>query len=233
MNQYFLRNENKNKVNMKIKVTFLLDKKNFNLSKNIIKNFYSNKKYIIKKSFESKKISNQDIVFVLNYTKILPNKFLKDNKLVVVPHSSNLPMDKGFAPIQNQILRNKKKIFVSLVKADVNHSVDSGPIFLKDYFMLDGTELFDEIISKAIKADIKIIKKFLKEYPRIRSFNQSGKGKFNKKRYPEDSQININQSLKKQFNNLRINNNKDYPSYFLFKGFKYIIKIYKRKISKD
>jgi hypothetical protein len=35
MNQYFLRNENKNKVDMKIKVTSLLDKKNFNLSKNV------------------------------------------------------------------------------------------------------------------------------------------------------------------------------------------------------
>ena len=35
MNQYFLGNENKNKVDMKIKVTSLLDKKNFNLSKNV------------------------------------------------------------------------------------------------------------------------------------------------------------------------------------------------------
>ena len=131
---------------MTFKVTFLLDRKNFNISKNIISKFHSNKKYKIKKSFEYKKIKNQDIVFVLNYTKILPFSFLKKNKLVLIPHSSNLPMDRGFAPIQNQILRNKKKIYVSLVKADINYEVDGGPIFLRDSFILDGTELYQEII---------------------------------------------------------------------------------------
>ena len=52
-------------------------------------------------------------------------------------------MDKGFAPVQNQILRNKKKIFISLIKA-VN-KVDSGPIYMQSYFKLDGTELNNEI----------------------------------------------------------------------------------------
>ena len=68
---------------------------------------------------------------------------MKKNNLVLIAHPSKLPMDKGFAPVQNQILRNKKKIFISLIKA-VN-KVDSGPIYMQSYFKLDGTELNNEI----------------------------------------------------------------------------------------
>ena len=56
-----------------------------------------------------------------------------------------------------------------------------------------------------------------------------GKSNFNEKRYPKDSQLNINKTIKEQFNHLRINDNKLYPSYFIYKGHKYIINILKEK----
>ena len=54
-----------------------------------------------------------------------------------------------------------------------------------------------------------------------------GKGNFNKRRYPKDSQLDINKTIKQQFNHLRINDNELYPSFFYHKGQKYIIKIFK------
>ena len=209
------------------KVTFLLDKTNLWFEKQLKDyNFKLNHKYTFKISKNSNKIKNQDIVFPISYTKILPESFLKRNKLVLIAHPSKLPENKGFAPIQYQILKNKKKFFISLIKAV--KKVDAGPIYLQNSFTLNGTELSDEIRYLQGLQILKIVRNFLKKYPKIKSKNQSNKGNFNKRRYPKDSKLNINKTIKQQFNHLRINNNKLYPSFFYFKGKKYIIKIYKK-----
>ena len=210
----------------KYKVTFLLDKTNLWFEK-YLKNhdFKLKNKYNFKITKNPKTIRNQDIVFPLSYTKILPNEFLKRNKLTLIVHPSKLPKEKGFAPVQYQILKNKKKIFISLIEAC--NKVDVGPIFLVDNFLLNGTELCDEIRYKQGMAFLKIIKKFLVSYPKIKRKNQIDKGNFNKRRYPKDSELNINKTIKEQFNLLRINDNKLYPSFFYYKKNKYILKIYK------
>ena len=211
----------------KYKVTFLFDKSNLWFESHLKKtNFGLENKYTFKITKNEKKVINQDIVFHLSYTKVLPKNFLKRNKLVLIVHPSKLPKDKGHAPIQHQILRNKKKIYISLIKAE--SKADSGSIYLQDYFVLNGTELFNEVRNLQALKFLKIIKKFLLKFPKIKSINQVGKGTFNKKRGPEKSELNINKSIKEQFNHLRINDNEIYPSFFNYRGKKYIIKIYKK-----
>ena len=212
----------------KYKITFLLVRSNlwFEIQ---LKNFDFNldSKYIFKISKNHNNIKNQNIVFPLSYTKILPESFLQKNDLVLIAHPSKLPKDKGFAPLQYQVLENKKKFYISLIKAV--KKVDAGPIYLQNSFILNGTELSDEIRNIQGLQFLKIIKDFLIKYPNIKSKKQNGKSNFNKRRFPKDSQLSINQTIKKQFNHLRINDNKLYPSFFFFKGQKYIIKIYKEK----
>ena len=102
----------------KYKVTFLLDKSNLWFEKQLKNyNFRLNSKFIFKISKNPKNIKNQNIVFPLSYTKILPESFLQKNELILIAHSSKLPKDKGFAPLQYQILRNKNKVYMSLIKA--------------------------------------------------------------------------------------------------------------------
>jgi len=215
-------------VKIKYKITFLLDTSNLWFEKQL-KNFdfKLDSKYIFKISKNHKNIKNQDIVFPVSYTKILPESFLQKNDLVLIAHPSKLPKDKGFAPLQYQVLRNKKKFYISLIKAV--KEVDAGPIYLQKSFNLNGTELSDEIRTIQGLQILRIIKDFLIKYPNIKSKKQKGKSNFNKRRFPKDSQLNINQTIKKQFNHLRINNNKHYPSFFYLKGQKFIIKIYKEK----
>ena len=213
---------------MKYKVTFLLDKSNLWFEKQLRNyNFKLNNKYIFKISKNPNNIKNQNIVFPLSYTKILPESFLKKNELVLVPHSSKLPKDKGFAPVSYQILRNKNKIYFSLIKA--SKKIDSGPIYFQSFFLLKGDELIDEIRSISFLQDLKMIKKFLLKYPNVKSKKQSGKGSFNKRRHPKDSELDINKTIKQQFNHLRINDNELYSSFFYFKDKKYIIKIFKEQ----
>jgi methionyl-tRNA formyltransferase len=215
-------------VRKKYKVTFLLDKSNLWFEKQLRNyDFKLNNKYTFKISKNPNKIKNQNIVFPLSYTKILPESFLQKNELVLITHPSKLPKDKGFAPLQYQILKNKNKVYMSLIKAA--KEVDAGPIYFQNSFMLDGTELSGEIRNIQGIQFLSIIKKFLVKYPNIDSKKQIGKGNFNKRRYPKDSQLNINKTIKQQINYLRINNNELYPSFFYYKGQKYIIKIFKEK----
>ena len=211
----------------KYKVTILIDPNNSWIEEFAKKIKYNKKKYIVKFSKSSFHVSNQDIVLVLSYTKILKSNFLKKNKLVLIAHPSNLPRNKGFAPVQNQMLKNKKKIIFSLIKAEKN--VDSGPICLKIPFYLDGLELYDEFRQKQGEAVIKLIQKFFKKYPKVKFKPQIGKSTFNKKRTNKDYEINIFKNIKSQFNILRICNNDFYPAYFVYKKQKFILKIYKNK----
>ena len=57
-----------------IKITFLIDKNN-NWIKNFLKINNFGKKYNINFNYNPKKIKNNDIVFILSYTKILNENF--------------------------------------------------------------------------------------------------------------------------------------------------------------
>lgn len=205
------------------KICFLFDSKNNWLKNKIKKNFKNNYKYRFSFFENFKTIKNYDVVFILGYTKILKTNFLKNNKLNLVIHESNLPKGKGFAPVQWQILDNKNKIPICIVEA--KSKFDSGDIYLKKYFSIKSTDLYDQIRESQGKATINIIKDFLNYYPKVKSKPQKGKSTYFKKREKKNSEISINKSLKSQFNNLRISNNQSWPSFFYFKGVKYILKI--------
>ena len=214
--------ESKNK--KKISIVFLFDRKN-NWVKKYFKNFSVNKRYLLKQTYNEKLIKNKDMVFPICYTKKLDNSFLKNNKNTLIIHCSKLPYDKGFAPVQNQILRNQNKIYISICIA--SEKIDSGDIVYQSYFKLDGKELYDEIREKQAKAIKNSIKNLLKKYPKFVKIKQKKIGTFNKKRKKEDSKLNFNKSIKENFNLLRICNNDLFPGYFIYKGVKYIIKINK------
>lgn len=211
----------------KYKVTILIDTNNSWIEKFLKKIRYNTKKYFIKFEKIENKIKNQDIVLVLSYTKVLKEKFIKRNKLVLIAHPSDLPKDRGFAPVQNQILKNKKKIYFSLIKAV--KKIDAGPVCLKIPFFLDGLELYEDMRIKQGKAAVKLIEKFLTKYPKVNFKDQIGISNYNKKRVNEDYRLNINKNIKSQLNILRICNNENYPAYFIYKKQKYILNIFKSK----
>ncbi|MBD1173866.1 methionyl-tRNA formyltransferase [Pelagibacterales bacterium SAG-MED01] len=216
----------KTKKNKKYHVTFLLDKSNNWIEKYLINfNFNLKKKFFfkIKKNFHL--IKNQDLVFVLSYTKILSEKFILKNKLNIVVHSSKLPKDRGFSPVQNQVLRGKSIIDISLIK--LVKKVDSGDIFLRDKYKINNTDLNDEIRKKQAIATLKIIKKFLIKFPNINKKKQSGKASFNKRRNFWSNKLDINKSIRSQINLLRIADNDRYPCFFEYKKKIFKIKIYK------
>ena len=211
----------------KFKVAFLIDKNN-NWIENRIYNFQKSlkkSKYFSKVFKDYRRINNYDLVFILNFTKILNNNFLKKNKLNLVIHASHLPEGKGFAPMQWQILKDKKYIYNSLIEAV--KKVDSGKVYLKEKMFFKGNELYDDLREIQSESTIQLIKKFLKKYPNITPKKQLGKSTYFKKRKIEDSELNINKNIKNLFPLMRIANNNKWPLFFKYKNIKYILKIYK------
>ena len=88
-------------------------------------------------------------------------------------------------------------------------------------------ELNEDIRRRQALKTIEIINKFLKNRGKIKPVLQKGKITFLKKRLPKDSFLDINKTLKSQFNLLRIVDNKRYPAFFYNKKTKYILKIFK------
>tara|TARA_B100000787_G_scaffold169757_1_gene162126 strand:+ start:787 stop:1419 length:633 start_codon:yes stop_codon:yes gene_type:complete len=208
------------------KVLFLLDKKNDWIKQFIIDyNFSLKKKFTIKVSYNKNLIKKYDIIFLINYLKILSKNTVSKNFCLLV-HESNLPKDKGGAPIQNQILRGKKKIHLSLIK--VTEKLDSGDIYLKSNFKLDGSELNNEIRKIQALKSLDLIKKFLNNLKIYKPKKQIGISTYNKLRTGIDSLIDVKKSIKDQFNLLRVCDNERYPAYFIFKKKRYILKIYKK-----
>ena len=75
----------------------------------------------------------------------MKKNFLKNNKLTLIIHESNLPKGKGFSPVQWQLIKGKTKLTICLVEASHGVRVDSGRIYLKSNFKIPETSLLPEI----------------------------------------------------------------------------------------
>jgi len=174
--------------------------------------------------FDHKNISDFDIVFILSYHRIISKDILTKNKHNIVIHESSLPKGKGWAPLFWQILEGKNEITFSMFEA--GSGVDDGPIYMQKILKLSGYELHDEIRDKQAKLTIEMCKEFINNYEKYKDPTpQIGKESFYPKRTPKDSKLDINKTIKEQFNLLRIVDNENYPAFFDMDGHRYILKI--------
>ena len=204
-------------------VAFLFDKTNDWLSQYFPLAFKAPQASKIHVFYEEEKIRGFDLVFVLGYTKVLKGEILSSNKLLLVVHESDLPKGRGFAPVQWQILEGKADITVCLL--EISDEVDAGNIFGKMNLSLDGSELYGEIRKKQAVITFELISSFLERYPNLNFEMQQGKPTFYRRRNPSDSQLDLDKTIRDQFNLLRICNNNDWPAFFELDGVRYTIKI--------
>ncbi len=174
---------------------------------------------------DSRKVRAGDCAFYLSCEKIVPKDVLARNRHNLVVHGSALPNGKGWSPLTWQILEGKNEIPVTLFEA--RERVDSGPIYLREKMKFNGHELIDELRQVQGEMTIRLIKKFLKNYLKIKGRKQNGKESFYPRRTTKDSQLNIHKSISGQFDLLRVVDNERYPAFFRYRDHTYILKIYK------
>ena len=167
-----------------------------------------------------------DVLFILSYHKIIPENILQKNRHNIVIHASDLPKGKGWSPMFWQILEGKNEIPFTMFEASIG--IDNGDIYMKKTLHLEGFELNEELRKKQANFTIKMCLEFLNNYEKYKIPKpQIGEESFYPKRTAQDSRLDIDKTIKEQFNLLRIVNNTEYPAFFEIDGHRYILKIEK------
>ena len=167
---------------------------------------------------------NYDIVFILSYHQIIPQEALEKNRHNIVIHASPLPKGKGWAPLFWQVLEGKNKIPFTMIEA--SDGADNGDIYIQEILELTGHELNMELRGKQAEIIIQMCLEFVNNYEKYKiPVKQSGIESFYEKRDKEDSKLDLDKTIRSQFNLLRIVNNSDYPAYFELDGKRYVLKI--------
>lgn len=163
------------------------------------------------------------VCFALSCTSIIKKINLIKNQHNIVVHPSPLPLGRGFSPLAWQILNGENEITFCLLEADEN--VDQGPIYQKKIVRFSGYELNSEIKKIQAQTTIQMCVEFLDNVKKLKKHDQIGIPSYYKRRTNKDSELNINKTIKDQFNLLRIVDNERYPAFFYIDGHKYNIKI--------
>ena len=168
-------------------------------------NFYFINK---KKNLNLKNIKriNPKIIFFPHWNWKIEDSIL-NRYLCIGFHSTPLPYGRGGSPVQNMIVRGHKVSTVCAIKLE--NKIDSGPIYLKKNFKLDGrAEIIFEKIYKIIFYMIAVL---IKKIPKPKK--QLGKIYYFNRRKPEESDISNLKSLNKVYDYIRMldTNIKDFP----------------------
>ncbi|KAB0287452.1 UDP-glucuronic acid dehydrogenase [Vibrio fortis] len=167
-----------------------------------------------------------DILFLISCSEIVRQDIRDKFNFTLVLHASDLPQGRGWSPHIWDVLNGSQELTLSLLNAE--DSVDTGDIWQKLKIPLDGLELYDEVNSKLFEAELQLMdwacENIYTSQPESQPISESH---YYRKRAPEDSQVDINESIVSQFNLLRISDPDRYPAYIVVQGQKYKIRLEK------
>jgi len=168
-------------------------------------------------------VEKGDILVLLGCGQIFKDLHLNEYNLVV--HESDLPKGRGWSPLTWQVLEGQDEIPVTLFEAV--EEVDAGPIYDQEVITFEGHELVDELREKQGEATIRLVKRFVCDYPDVQGKPQEGEPSYYPRRTPKDSELDTNKTIEEQFDLLRVCDNERYPAFFVKDGERYIIKVEK------
>lgn len=188
----------------------------------------SSKGHVATFVFDKSKLCGGDILYLVSCSQIISDVERNKYKAVLVLHASDLPRGRGWSPYIWSILGGENHVTVSLLEA-CDH-VDSGAIWLKTTFDLEGHELLPEINAKLFEAELLLMSQALDQFGCITPTLQPDEsGPYMKRRTPEDSRLDPDKTIAEQFNLLRVVDSIRYPAFFEYQGQQYLIRIEKVK----
>lgn len=178
---------------------------------------------------EPAQIPAGDVLLCLSCTKLIKPDVLARNRNNLVIHQSALPKGRGWSPLSWQVLEGASAIPVTMIEAA--EAVDSGVVYGRDEIPLTGFELVDELRVGQAAASFRLFMKFLAEYPAILATGEvqdEHAATFYARRRADANRLDPDQTLREQFNLLRIADNERYPAYFELGGETFVLKIEKK-----
>lgn len=163
-----------------------------------------------------------DLIILWNLKTIVTD--LPDTSNVVVFHSSDLPRGRGWAPIYYAIADHNSTHTISAILA--SSKVDSGDIICKASFAILTSYLADDLRKLDEIVCFLMARKILDRFngTQIKGYVQTGNATYNKRRYPADSIIDVNQPLIDLLPHIKACSSTN-PAFFELDGFRFSIQI--------
>jgi len=155
---------------------------------------------IFKKRIES---FSPDLFIVVSFGKIIPNYILSIVKYPLNLHPSKLPLYRGAAPVERQIMDGVKESAVSIML--MNEKLDRGSILVEQPFRILFTDTKENVNQKIIDIGIPLLKKAMAmvKSGNCRGIAQQGKGSYARKITKEDEIIHWESDAIKIYNKIR------------------------------
>jgi methionyl-tRNA formyltransferase len=176
---------------------------------------------------KSRNLPGGDVLFLVSCHELIPPSLRAKYAKTLVLHASDLPRGRGWSPHVWAVLENQSHITVSLLEAD--DPPDTGAIWAKAGFDLEGHELYDEINAKLFDIELRLMDTAIRDFGHVKPLSQVElEASYYRRRVPEDSKIDTGQPIDKQFDLLRVCDPQRYPAYFEKNGHIYEIILRKR-----
>lgn len=176
--------------------------------------------------FDRSELQGGDVLFLVSCAQLIGGADRDRFRSALVLHASDLPAGRGWSPHVWAIVRGERQITVCLLEA--REPVDSGDVWLRASFELEGHELLQEINAKLFRAELALMTEAIDRYDSILPVEQSGHaGTYLRRRTPLDSQLDPQATIAAQFDLLRVVDNDRYPAFFDYRGCRYRLRIEK------
>ena len=167
-----------------------------------------------------------DILFLVSCSQLIRETEREKYRATLVLHASDLPKGRGWSPHVWAIVNGESEITVCLLAA--SEPVDSGAVWLRKKFVVEGHEILAEINDKLFQAELELMSRAVDEFDQIIPAPQAGDpGAYLPKRTPADSRLDPHKTIGEQFDLLRVADPDRYPAFMDFRGHRYIIRIEK------
>jgi methionyl-tRNA formyltransferase len=168
-------------------------------------------------------LSGGDILFLISCSEIVRADDRANFQNSFVIHASDLPKRRGWSPHIWALLDGESQITVSLLAAD--DPVDSGDIYQQELFDVAAGELLSEINEKLFAAELNLMDWAVANFGQYTPIKQAGDPSYCARRTPADSFIDVDKSIREQFDVLRLADQVRFPAYFDIHGRRYKISL--------
>ncbi|MAZ38352.1 methionyl-tRNA formyltransferase [Salibacteraceae bacterium] len=157
---------------------------------------------------ELAKENNISKVFIPHWSSIIPAS-IYNNVECVVFHMTDLPFGRGGSPLQNLISRGISETKVTALQ--VNAEIDAGDVYLKKELNLTGSAQI--IFERVFKIIEEMIGEIIQTNPKPQP--QKGEPTYFKRRTPDMSKIEAEDSIELVYDKIRMLDAPDYPLAFI------------------
>ena len=171
-------------------------------------------------------VTRGDLLLLISCSEIVRSPVRGRFGKVLVIHAADVPMGRGFAPLNWQIIEGKQEIVVTLMEAA--DKVDSGDVWAKRTMRFDGHELFEELFETLFATELELMDFAVAEFATVLPKPQPPiEGSYYRRRGPEDSRVQPANTLEQIFDLVRASDPNRYPVFFEYRGHRYTITLCK------